>query len=279
MANFKVVGDSCCDFTKEMKEDFGFIEVPLTLSIGDYVVTDDDNFVSADFLRKMRASTECPKSACPSPDDYMKVMDCEEDVYVVTLSDKLSGSYNSAVQAQKLLKEEKGKTNIYVFNSCSASAGQYLIAMKIHELATKGKSFLEVIVEINLFIAGQKIFFVLEDLNILRKNGRLNPVQAVLTNVLNVKLIMSGTEDGNIYKIGQALNIGRALTKLAETVTKQATDCAEKILTITHCDCVERALSIKEQILAKCPFKESVILESGGISTMYANAGGVIVSF
>ena len=279
MLGYKIVGDSCTDFTDEHKKNKHFCEVPLTLSLGEYAVTDDDNFDPVDFIERMKKSEECPKSSCPSPADYMHEFDCDDDVYAVTLSDKLSGSYNSAVQAKGILSEEKSKKNIHIFSSFSASVGQLLIALKIEELAGLGQSFQSVVEGVNDFIQKQKIFFVLENLDVLRKNGRLNPLQSVITNVLNVKLVMTATDDGHILKFGQALTLSRAISKLIETVEKHASNCSDKILAITHCNCLERATFIKDEILKRCKFKDSLIVESGGISTMYANDGGIIISF
>jgi len=275
----RIVGDSCTDFTTEEKKDEGFMEVPLTISLGDYCVRDDDNFSPQDFTQRLNATTECPKTSCPSPQDYVDAFDCDDDVFAVTLSEKLSGSYNSAVQAKNILMNEKGKKNIHIFNSCSASVGQLLVAKKIKELTSLGKNFSQIIESVNEFIKSQKTLFVLDNLDILRKNGRLNPLQAVITNVVSIKLVMCGTPDGQIAKVGQALSISKALQKLVESCEKHATDCKDKILAIAHCNCFERAEEIKNQILKKCNFKDSVIVETGGISTVYANDGGIIVSF
>ena len=84
---YKIIGDSCMDLTEELKLDPHFQMIPLTLQIGDYKVTDDETFNQADFLQKVAACPECPKSACPSPERYMRAYDCEaEHIYAVTLS-------------------------------------------------------------------------------------------------------------------------------------------------------------------------------------------------
>ena len=111
-----------------------------------YTHLDDETFDQADFLRRVAASPNCPKSSCPSPQRYMEAYTCEADrVYVVTLSAELSGSYNSAELGKKLYEEERGAKNIHVFNSCSASVGQTLIAMKIEEYEKAGLPFEEVV--------------------------------------------------------------------------------------------------------------------------------------
>ena len=122
--SYKIVIDSCGELLEQWKQDERFASVPLTLTVGRENIIDDETFNQADFLQKVAACPECPKSACPSPESYRKAFDCEaEHIYCVTLSSELSGSYNSAVLGASLLHEEKKGVQIHVFNSCSASIG------------------------------------------------------------------------------------------------------------------------------------------------------------
>ena len=101
---YKIVVDSCCELPESFKTDMRFEIVPLTLIVGDlYEKEDDRDFDQREFLNAVAACPECPKSACPSPERYLKAYETEaERVYVVTLSSKLSGSYNSAVLGKNL---------------------------------------------------------------------------------------------------------------------------------------------------------------------------------
>ena len=113
---YKIIIDSCGELLEEWKNDEHFESVPLTLNVDGETIVDDASFDQKAFLQKVAASTECPKSACPSPERYMKAFDCEADrIYAVTLSAELSGSYNSAVLGRSLLKEDKPEKKIYVF--------------------------------------------------------------------------------------------------------------------------------------------------------------------
>ena len=105
--SYKIIGDSCLDLTDALKKDSRFATVPLTLQVDDTMVIDDDTFDQKAFLALVKASENCPKSACPSPDAFKQAMECEEDdVYIITLSSHLSGSYNSAVIGKELYEEE-----------------------------------------------------------------------------------------------------------------------------------------------------------------------------
>ena len=276
---YKIIGDSCMDLTEELKLDPHFQMIPLTLQIGDYKVTDDETFNQADFLQKVAACPECPKSACPSPESYRKAFDCEaEHIYCVTLSSELSGSYNSAVLGASLLHEEKKGVQIHVFNSCSASIGQTLIAMKIVQCEDAGLPFEDVVSVVNKYIEEQHTFFVLENLETLRKNGRLSRVKALVATALKIKPIMGSTPEGTICQLDQARGMNRALIKLVEQVIEKTPDSAEKVLAISHCNCPARAQVLKEAFEERMKLAKIVVLDTAGVSSMYANDGGVIVA-
>ena len=246
--------------------------------VDDYHIIDDETFDQADFLKRVAESPECPKSSCPSPDTYMEYYHCDaEHVYAVTLSAELSGSYNSAILGKNLYHEEYGEKDIYVFNSRSASIGETLIALKIAECEDKGMEFSQVVETVEAYIDGQNTYFVLETLDTLRKNGRLKGVKAVVATALNIKPVMGATPDGNIQQLGQARGIKKALAKLTEEVVKDLKDSKEKILAISHCNCRERAEYVRDTLMKKADFRDTIILDTAGISSMYAADGGVIV--
>lgn len=277
--SYKIIIDSCGELLDEWKKDEHFESVALTLNVGGENIIDDETFDQADFLKKVAASPECPKSACPSPERYMKAFDCDADhIYAVTLSAELSGSYNSAVLGRNLLEEEKPGRKIHIFNSKSASIGQTLIGMKIQECEEAGYSFEKVIETVDEYIAGQHTFFVLDNLETLRKNGRLSKVKALVASALKIKPVMGSTDEGNICQLDQARGINKALVKMAGQIAEKTQNSEEKVLAISHCNCHERAILLKNALQEKMPFKNIVVLDTAGVSSMYANDGGVIVA-
>lgn len=276
--SFKIVVDSCCDLTPQMLQDPCFVKVPLTIRVEDSTFVDDESFDQADLLWAMRQSESAPSTSCPSPQAYLDAYQGADDVYVVTLSALLSGSHNSAVQARVLLEEEEPERNVHVFNSCSASSGEVLTALKIRELASSGMPFKKVVREVEQYICQMQTLFVLESLENLRKNGRLTKLQAVVTGALRIKLLMGATPQGEICKLGQALTMKQALGKLVDRMAADP-DHQGRVAAVCHCNCLERAFALKEQIEAKCQFQQVLILEAGGITTVYANDGGVVVAY
>lgn len=276
--SYKVIIDSCGELTKEMKESGCFETAPLTIDVNGHHIVDDESFDQAQFLQWVAQSPECPKSSCPSPERYMEGYHCDaERVYAVTLSSELSGSYNSAVLGKNLYTEEYGEKDIYVFNSKSASIGETLIGLKIKECEDQGMSFEEVVETVEAYIASQHTYFVLESLETLKKNGRLTGIKALVASALNIKPIMGSTPEGSIQQLGQTRGIKKALLKMIDQLIEDGGDTRDKILAISHCNCKERAEEVKKTILAKSEFKEVILVDTAGISSMYASDGGVIM--
>lgn len=276
--SYKIVVDSCCDLSQQMQKDPCFVKVPLIIYSNGSVFIDDDSFDQQDLLLSMSQSEKAPSTACPSPQSYLDAFDGADDVYVVTLSAQLSGSHNSAEQARLLLEEEKPEVNVHVFNSCSAAAGEFIVAHKIKELAESGAPFKRVVHGVESFIARLKTLFVLESLENLRKNGRLTKLQSVITGALKIKLFMGGTPEGEICKLGQALTTRQALGKLVERIALDP-DHVGRTAAICHCNCPDRAEHLREIILKTCRFSKIHILEAGGVTTVYANDGGIVVAY
>lgn len=277
--SYKIVIDSCGELLDEWKQDPRFESVALILSVDGVNIIDDETFDQADFLKRVAECPECPKSACPSPERYMRAFDCEaEHVYAVTLSAELSGSYNSAVLGKNLLQEDHPDRQIHIFNSKSASVGQTLIAMKIQECEEAGLPFEQVIETVDAYIEQQHTFFVLDNLETLRKNGRLSKVKALVASALKIKPVMGSTEEGAICQLDQARGINKALVKMAQAIVEKTADSEQKVLAISHCNCHERAILLKNALEERMPMKKIVILDTAGVSSMYANDGGVIVA-
>lgn len=277
--SYKIILDSCGELTREMKESGRYHSVPLTLYVDDYAIVDDETFNQREFLDRVAKSANCPKSSCPSPESFKNACEGEEErIYMVTLSSNLSGSYNSAELGKNLYEEENSGKKIHVFDSKGASVKQTLIGMKIAELEEAGKSFEEVVEETEKYIYEQNEYFVLESLDTLRKNGRLSLVKALVVGALKIKPVMIGNKEGNIEQLDQARGINKAILKMVDYVVNQAVDSENKILGIAHCNCPERAEMVKEELMKRKTWKDIFIVDTAGVSSMYASDGGIIIT-
>lgn len=277
--SFHIVCDSCTDLTEEDLKKGCYTLVPLTLLVDGEEIIDDETFDQADFLAKVAASKESVKSACPAPESYMEAYSKADDIYVVTLSAELSGSYNSAVLGKNLYEEENGTKNIHVVNSRGAATTQVLIARKLNEYASQGMPFEEVIDKIEEYTTSLRTYFVLETLEVLRKNGRLSRLSATIAGALNIKPVMIGTRDGVIQKAAQARGMKKALAKMVEHMGSEGRDLTRRQFVISHCNCYERAVYVKELIKKHLHAEDVDIVDTKGVSSLYACDGGIIVSY
>lgn len=275
---YRLICDSCTDLPQELLSDPHIVKVPLRIQVGPETVVDDETFRQGELLQKMRAWPDAPKTACPSPSMYMERFLPEGDSYVVTLSARLSGSYNAAMQARAIYREEGGRGNVHVFDSRSASSGQAQIALLIRELAGKGLPFAQVVEQVEAYIDRMKTMFVLENLDNLRKNGRLSRMQALVTGALRVKLLCGATPEGEIQKLGQGLSVRQTLARMVSRMAEDPGHTGRRVV-VAHCNCPERAETVREMIRQKCRFGEILIVATGGISTVYAGDGGIVAAY
>ncbi len=275
---YKIVVDSCCELPDPYKKEERFQRIPLGIEVGDYRILDDDSFDQKEFLEKVAAYPQCPKSSCPSPERFMEAYHCEaEEVYVVTLSSHLSGSYNSAELGRNLYHEKYGAKKIHVVDSESASCGETQLAMRIMQYKEAGLSFEETVEKIEVFKRRMKTYFVLDNLETLRKNGRLTGVKALVASTLNIKPVMIGNL-GVIEQKGQAIGINKALARMADNLVADVAHPEKRTLMIAHCNCPQRAEYMRSLMEKRASYKNVVILDTAGISSMYANDGGIIVT-
>lgn len=277
--SFKIIVDSCCDLSPEVLSTGVYQSIPLTIHVGDSEFRDDETLRTEVLVDAMAMCQEASHTACPAPAEYLAAYEAAEgDVYVVTLSALLSGSHNSAWQAAQIFREEHPDRNIHVFNSCSASAGETHIALALSKLASSGMPFGEVVAEMDRRIAQMNTLFVLENLDVLRKAGRLTRVQSLVTGALRVKLVMGATPQGEIMRHGQALSIKQALNKLCAIMAADQRHRG-RLLCISHCLCRERAEYLRALAFKTCDFADVRIEEARGISSFYANSGGIVAAY
>ncbi len=276
--SYKVLIDSCGELLPEWKGDPHFCSIPLTLMVGGVEIIDDETFDQADFLKRVAACPECPKSACPAPDKYLQeFMTGEDHLYAVTLSGELSGSYNSALVARSMALEENPDLKIHVFASRSASIGETLIGIRIQECEEQGFTFEETVASVEKYIDSQITYFVLESLDALRKNGRLSLVKALVATALKIKPVMQSTPKGNIIQLDQARGMNKALLRMVDHIQENTVDAERRILAISHCNCPQRAQQLAEALQERIHPGKIVVLDTRGVSSLYASDGGVIV--
>ena len=273
---YKIIGDSCCDFTKLEKRSGNYVSVPMSVIIGGVEYPDDGRKTQEEWISLVKEDPSYPRSACPSPDAFYQAFDAEADNYVVTISSKLSGVYNSASVAKEMFLEDHEDARIHVFDSWSAAAGEHLIAEKIEEAVKAGKSFDEVVESVEAFRDDMRTIFVLDDLETFKKNGRLKGLKAIVATTMNIKPVLVG-DMGEIKQIDQGIGMHRAVNKLLLQIEKMDLDKSRKVR-ITQCDSKELCTKVAHILKERFGFEDIKILNAGGLSTIYENPGGIVMA-
>ncbi len=291
---YKILADSSCDVTDEIKKNTGVELVPLTLRLDDKEYVDDHNLDLKSYLKAMKESKTAPKTACPSIQDFLDRFRDSDNIFVVTISSKLSGTYNSAMQAKEIIKEEFQDKFIHVFDSMSAAIGETLVHLKVHESLKanlKNNEIAKQEISMNMIAnilglgnaatpLGIKAMKTMqkENLDNLAKSGRLNPIVAKAANMLSIKPIM-GSQEGTIRLVEKVRGYERAFQRLVDVIGEEGSNLENKVLGIAHCNCIQRALKFKEKVMERYRFKDIIVVEMAGLSSTYANEGGLVIAF
>ncbi len=275
----RIVADSSCDLTQEMKDRMSITLVPLTISVGERQFRDDESLIVEEMLSAIDASNEVPRSACPSPQEFMNAFLEKGSVFAVTLTSALSGTYNSAIIARDLFLQENQEKFIHIFDSKGATAKETLIALKLDELIKKGLQENEIVAEVNAYIEKTKLFFQLGTLDIMIKNGRISKLKGFIGGILNIKPILYATAAGEAELFENVRSEKKSVRRLVELIGEQCSDFSERVLAITHCYAPEKAEMIKNEIEARYNFKQVLIVPTRGLSSLYTARGGVTIAF
>lgn len=278
----QIIADSCCDLTPTLRRVRRVRTASLTIRVDDGEFIDDENLDIPALMAAMKQSANAPTTACPAPEAYAAMMAQAPMTFVVTLSSRLSGSYNAACVGRDMALEANPSLKICVLDSESASAGETRIVMLLRDLIDAGLAFEEIEQRARAFIAPMRTRFVLEDLSHLVKNGRISKMAGFVGTVLNLRPLMADNGHGEIVCLEKIRGTANAMKKLVEHVAAETADAARAsiVLVLSYCNCAPRALELQKNLLASCAaLKDVIMVPTGGISTVYADDGGVVLAF
>lgn len=277
--NIIFVADGSFELNDAMKEEGEILLVPFKIYVDEEEQPSSGTFAEInDFIRKMKRSFKPVRTACPSPSEYYEAYGAKGDVFAITISSELSGSYNSAQLAKNMRLAEDPNRRIYVFDSKSASTGETQVYMKIKEFLKKGLSYDRIVEETEKFISEMKTFFLLNSLDNLMKNGRISMVSGLLGSILHFSPIMEG-KNGIIHLYENIRGRKKALKRLLEVVGENVSRMEERVVTISHMNASDVAEAMAEQIRQIYSFKDVMVFQTGDLSSVYADEGGLIVTF
>lgn len=276
---WKIIADSGCDFRemKNLAKDTQFESVPLTIQVENEIFVDDKQLDIDLMMEKMYASSAASKSACPSPDDYLKSFEGADTIFVVTITGTLSGSNNSAQVAKKIFLEEHPDAHIHVIDSLSAGGEVDLLVTKLNELIQQDLSFDEVVQVINRYQEKTKLLFVLAKVDNLVKNGRLSKLLRTVVGLLNIRMVGEASQTGTLELLQKARGSKKALASAIEELLKAGYKGGRLI--IAHRNNEKFCQQISQLIQEKYPQAQIETVPTSGLCSFYAEEGGILMGY
>ncbi len=271
----KVVIDSAGD--TRFLDGIDLFSVPLKIIAGDTEFTDDihlDVDEMIDFLKKYKGKVS---SSCPGVGDFSEAFKDAENIFVITITSGLSGSYNSACVAAEAYKEKYPHRNIYVVDSLSAGPEMLLLAEKICDLACNGLDFDDIVEQVEQYKTKTGLLFSLESLHNFANNGRVSPAVAKLVGLLGINLIGKASDEGTLEPISKVRGDKKVIPTLINNLTAMGYFGGK--VRIAHCHNPKCANSLKSEILKLFPAADIKIYSTRGLCSFYAEEGGFLVGF
>ena len=272
---YKIVMDSAGDL-REMA-DANFASVPLKILAGDREFVDDATVNVEEMVDYMSTYMGKSSTACPSAGEYLEAFGDAEDVYCVTITSGLSGSYNSAAIAAQTYREQHPNRRIHVFDTLSAGPEMTLVAEKIKELVQQKLPFDKIVALVEEYNLKTQLTFSLESLHNLAQNGRVPSAVAKLAGILSLRLVGKASDGGTLQPTGKA----RGDQKVPGELLKQLLNLGYTggRVRIHHCCNLPTAEKLKQAILEKFPKAHIIIEKAGALCSFYAEKGGLLVGF
>ena len=276
---WKIVADSGCDYRtiENLAVDTLFESVPLTIQVGDEIFIDNAQLNVDDMMEKMYATSSASKSACPSPDDYMKAFDGASNIFVVTITGTLSGSHNSAQVAKKLYLEEHPNVNIHIIDTLSAGGENDLIIKNLNLLIGQGLSYEEVVTEITAYQAKTKLLFVLAKVDNLVKNGRLSKLLGAVVGLLNIRMVGEASQDGKLELLQKARGAKKSLIVAFDELIKAGYAGGQII--IAHRNNLKFCQQFSEMVRERFPQAVIEVIPTSGLCSFYAEENGLLMGY
>ncbi|WP_334117280.1 DegV family protein [Ligilactobacillus sp.] len=253
-----------------------FENIPLTIHVNGTDYQDDASLSVSEFVEALHQNDGKTSTACPSIAQWQEAFKGADEIYAVTITSVLSGSYNSAVQAAELYREDHPETRIHVIDSLSAGPEMELIIDKLKELIDAGLDFDGICAKINAYKEKTHLNFALESLDNLAKNGRISPAVAKVAKMLKIRVI-GRPDDGKLTPIGKARGARKTISYLIRDMEEHGFSTGRVI--IAHILNEEGADNLKQAILDRHPEASVEIRTARGLCTYYAQKGGLMVGY
>ena len=280
----KIITDSSCDLPREYVDDNNIEVISLVLNLNGQIIKDDlgKTLSYKDFYQKMRdgaTPTTSQVNAHEFEEAFSKHIKNGDSIIYISISASLSGTFNSANIAKNNLLEEYPEAKIELVDSLSASIGQGLLVLKACEMRDNGASIEEIVewIEENKRKVIHSI--LIDDLNHLKRGGRISGATATIGGLLNIKPSAYLDDEGKLAQGEKIKGKKKALRFLANEVKERAIDSENEVLYICHGDCQEEAESLRDIIEQEVKFKNIIINYVGNVVGAHTGPGVLAVIF
>ena len=275
-----IVSDSSCELRslENPAPDLSFATVPLKIRVGDREFVDNSALDVDAMIDAMHNYNGASTTACPSPEEWAEKFMQADNILAITISSNLSGSYNSAMVAREMVLESHPEKRIHVLDSLSTGGEMALAIWKANDLVASGLPFDEVVREWEIWFQGRQVLFALASFDNLVKNGRLSRLAGFMAGVMNMRAVGRGSEEGKLEMLHKTRGETRMLALLLEEMDHRGYQGLEPAV-ISHCQNEKAALMLKNGIEKKWPGAKVVVLPCSGLTSFYAETGGIIVGY
>lgn len=275
MRNAKIVADSSADLLS--LDHVPFASAPLKVVAGEQVFVDDAALDVDGMVNWFDSYKGKSKTSCPNPADWLEAFGDAEEVYCVTITSGLSGSYNSACIAAQMYEEAHPGRNVYVVDSLSAGPELVLMIQKLEEYLRRDLSFAEICERIEAYKQTTGLIFMLESLKNFAANGRVSPAVAKIAGVLGIRVIGKASDQGTLEPTNKCRGEERSLATLLANL--KAAGLSKGKVWIAHCRNEHAAQEIKSMIQHALRQAEVKIHACRGLCSYYAEKGGLLIGF
>ena len=274
MINARIVADSSANLAVNGGS---VVSVPLKIITDQKEYVDDANLNTTAMVWDLQAYTGKSSTACPSPQDWLEAFGDSPYVFCIAITSNLSGSCNAATIAKADYEVSFPDRKVCVIDSLSTGGEMELIAEKLQELIAAGLSFEEIEVQIKEYQQHTGLMFMLESMQNLANNGRVNKIVAKAAGILGIRAVGKASDVGTLEPMDKCRGEKKALAALADHMVALGYDGGK--MRISHCLNPAAAESLKETILAAFPDADVQIRPTGGLCSFYAEKGGMIIGF
>ena len=283
MRDYVILTDSCCDLTAQMADELGIVSIPLTLLMNDkeyHNYLDGREITPKDFYAHIR-SGNMPTTSAINVGTFEEVLRSiladGKDILYLAFSSALSTTHQSACIAAEGLRTEFPDAKIHVVDTLAASMGQGLLVYLCAQQQKSGKT----VDEVRDYAEKTKLnichWFTVDDLNHLKRGGRVNSATALLGTMLAIKPVLHVDNGGHLTSVSKARGRKASLLALADEMGKTVTD-AETIF-ISHGDCEEDVNLLADELRSRFGVKNVVINYVGPVIGAHTGAGVVALFF